>query len=119
VFTRKAYVTNSSSTSFIAWGYIVPNMPPFVKEKTDDLYDLLYEGNSGVRGTPDHTGNILLYVDRSYENTENCGNYTLHLDSISYRVTPESKIALRKFAKELNINLDGLSPGWFFTRGPS
>ena len=49
MFYRQKFITNSSSTSFIAWGYVIPE-ELCSKHGDDDFMDILYEGGPGVGG---------------------------------------------------------------------
>ena len=114
MFYRAKFVTNSSSTSFVAWGYIVPE-ELCSKLEDDDFYDNLYGGGPNVDGTPDDYGHILIYSRQSRINAD--GSVTIGLGEDDLDQSEEKwGEELRSFAGVMGITLANLAPGWFFTR---
>jgi hypothetical protein len=114
MFCRAKFVTNSSSTSFVAWGYVLPE-ELFSKRGDDDFFDILYEeGGEEVGGTRDDNGQIIIYSRATHIDADDYG--TVSFDSPVGENYERWEENLRAFAKMLGADLANLKPGWFFTK---
>lgn len=116
-YYRSKFVTNSITTSFIAWGIVVPT-DRLVGDKSDDFYDRLYDGNGLVSGSADGSDNYLVFIDESNEDLDDYYG-TMPIDGFGGSVEPGWRQAIKEQCENLGLNTEGLTPGWFFTRYPS
>jgi hypothetical protein len=109
---RQKFVTNSSSVSFIAWGLIVS-----IDEKIKIDYVKAYQGNDNVALRKDGTGHYLIYSKISLIDMDEY-NQTIALDEEALwpTVADAWTTAVKDFATEMGLNVEGLKPCWFFTK---
>jgi|WetSurMetagenome_2_1015567.scaffolds.fasta_scaffold314442_2 hypothetical protein len=123
MYKRNAFITNSSSTSFIAYGISLPTRYPvdpeteqYLQNKYDDKMDWgeYYEEKTGL-GWRDmqvefnsacHTEDAVMYVKKSHHDIDYGYN---SFPSIAVR--HEWNIVIRDACKALGINY--CEPGWF------
>src|SRR5512139_682684 len=114
MFIRQKFVTNSSSTSFIAWGLIVP-----VDENKEKEIDFLeaYRGSADAAARRDGLGHYLIYAKMSIIDTEEY-NTTVALDSqlTGGKIIGNWTTVVQTFATELGLDIENIKPSWFFTR---
>jgi hypothetical protein len=116
MFYRSKFVTNSSSTSFIAWGYVIPE-ELCSKYGDDDFLDILCAGGPGVEGCTDEDDHVMIYARESYLDTDDAYKTVgLGVDDEADEKWGEQ---LRAFAEKLGATLGNLAPGWFFTHHAS
>ena len=115
MYYRSKFITNSSTTSFVAWGIVVPM--DRLKEKPDAFYDKLYDGDEIVDGCSDDD-NYLVYIRETEQDLDDYYG-TICINTFGNSVKPEWAEVLREQCKNLGLNIEGLSPGWFFTHHAS
>jgi hypothetical protein len=111
MLTRNRFVTNSSSTAFIAWGIVMP--PSYVSD--DDYFDLMdLSITTGVSfDGSDHDYRYVMYANESRVKTEEFYGIISMVDA-----PPEKEIwkqQILKVCKRFGIRLDdSVQFGWFF-----
>jgi hypothetical protein len=116
MYYRNKFVTNSSSTSFVAWGYVLPE-ELFSKAGDDDFLDMVCEGAPGVEATTDEDGHVLIWASGSYIDGD-------AYQTVSFRSEPTGDTKkweeeMKALALKLGADLGNLIPGWFFTHHAS
>lgn len=114
MLTRNRFITNSSSTAFVAWGIIFPKDyidPGFI----DDLFDLSIETDKVIFTDIEDDERFILYAWGSRTDVEYYF-YGLLPKSDQLPKTKEWKQDILKVCHEFDIELDpSLEFGWFFT----
>jgi hypothetical protein len=108
---RKGFVTNSSSTSFVAWG-LVMHRSYIPKGTEDDLWDLSFDKDKVAFATEDDGDQCALYSYGSRQPISEYGDGIIPLNSAP---DPEWLESILKICDEFGIRIDK-EPQWFFMR---
>lgn len=111
MFIRPKFVTNSSSTAFVAWGIVLP--PSYVPDDNyEDLVDLSCSTGVSFDGN-EKDERYVMYADKSRVRTEEfCGIIAM---SDTPSETEIWKQQILKICEKFNIRLDtSIKFGWFF-----
>jgi hypothetical protein len=112
MFRRQKFVTNSSSTSFIAWGVILLNKEIRHLNENEELYpDGIYEidgeRSNNVSIAQPNEGEIVIYIDESWDGGPEQGAEYITVREVKPNWEKEIKEALAKY----KIDTDE-TPGW-------